>query len=254
MPIYAQNEKGYLNLLKLLSIAHLESETGLMPEIGLDDLLLHSSDLILLSGGPDGPVGRALLQGNKELAIQLIGRLQTGFDGRFYIDGDVFDMDSRANLTEARRQSSRVALIRAVRDDQAIVFSPKGYLYTINVFTDIDCTYCRKLHSEIAELNRLGVRVRYLMYPRSGPGSEAWQKAESVWCSPDRNDALTRAKRGEAVEPRSCENPVAAQYELGRELGIRGTPGIITDNGEYITGYLPAPRLVEHLKALATAG
>lgn len=181
-----------------------------------------------------------------------IGYVST--DGRFYIDGDVFEMESRANLTEARRQASRATLIKAVRDDRAIVFSPKGYLYTINVFTDIDCGYCRKLHSEMAELNRLGVRVRYLMFPRNGPGSEAWVKAESVWCSADRNDALTRAKRGEAVEPRSCDNPVAEQYELGRQLGIRGTPGIVTENGEYIAGYLPAPRLVEHLKALSPTG
>jgi len=175
-------------------------------------------------------------------------------DGRFYIDGDVFDMQSRANLTEERRVGARAELIKSVRDDQAIVFAPKGSVYTITVFTDIDCGYCRKLHSEMAELNKLGVKVRYLMYPRTGPGTESWKKAESVWCSADRNDALTRAKRGEAVQPRSCENPVAAQFELARKLGIRGTPGIITEQGQYITGYLPAPRMVEHLKMLAGQG
>jgi thiol:disulfide interchange protein DsbC len=171
-------------------------------------------------------------------------------DGRFYIDGDVFDMATRANLTENRRQSSRAALIKGVRDDQTIVFSPKGYKYTVNVFTDIDCGYCRTLHAEIAELNRLGVRVRYLLYPRNGPGSESWAKAEAVWCSADRNDALTRAKRGEQVTAAKCATPVARQYELGRELGIRGTPGIVTERGDYIPGYLPAPRLVERLRQL----
>jgi len=181
-----------------------------------------------------------------------IGYVST--DGRFYIDGDVFDMKTRSNLTESRRKGAREEMVQSIRDDQTIVFSPKGYLYTINVFTDIDCGYCRKLHAEIGELNRLGVRVRYLMYPRSGPGGEAWQKAVSVWCSADRNDSLTRAKRGEAVQARTCDNPVADQFELGQKLGIRGTPGIITESGDYIAGYMPAPRLVEHLKSLAAGG
>lgn len=171
-------------------------------------------------------------------------------DGRFYIDGDVFDMETRDNLTERGRRASRVALLRKVPDEQAIVFAGKGQGITINVFTDIDCGYCRKLHAEMAELNRLGVRVRYLMYPRGGPDSAAWTKAVSVWCSANRGDALTRAKRGEAVKTATCENPVAAQYQLGRDLGIRGTPGIITEQGQYIAGYLPAAQLVEYVKQL----
>jgi thiol:disulfide interchange protein DsbC len=100
---------------------------------------------------------------------------------------------------------------------------------------DIDCTYCRRL-PEISELNRLGIRVRYLMYPRNGPGTEAWRKAEAVWCSADRHDALTRAKRGETIKPGKCETPIAAHYALGQRLGIQGTPGIITDRGEYLAG------------------
>lgn len=172
-------------------------------------------------------------------------------DGRFYVDGDVFDMETRANLTEERRKLGRAALLKGVRDEDTIVFAPKGYKYTVNVFTDVDCGYCRKLHAEITELNRLGIKVRYLMYPRNGPGSEAWTKAEAVWCSANRNDALTRAKRGEVVTAKACDAPVARQFELGRELGIRGTPGIITDRGDYVAGYMPAQRLAEHLKSLA---
>jgi thiol:disulfide interchange protein DsbC len=171
-------------------------------------------------------------------------------DGKFYIDGDLYDMTSSRNLTEQRRQAGRLALLNAVPDSEAIVFSPKDPKYTITVFTDMDCTYCRRLHGEIGELNRLGVRVRYLAYPRSGPGGDGWKKAEAVWCSADRNDALTRAKRGEEIKAPNCKNPVAKQYELGDKVGVRGTPGIVTDKGQYIGGYLPAPRLVAHLKEL----
>jgi thiol:disulfide interchange protein DsbC len=189
--------------------------------------------------------------------LEVVSGSEIGYvseDGRFYVDGDVFDMETRANLTENRRATGRVALLKGVRDQDAIVFAPKDYKYTIDVFTDVDCTFCRKLHSEIAELNRLGIRVRYLMWPRGGPGSAAWKKAEAVMCSADRNDALTRAKRGEEIPARECANPVASQYELGRALGIHGTPGIFTEQGNYIAGYLPAERLLEHLKDLAGPG
>ncbi len=171
-------------------------------------------------------------------------------DGRFYVDGDVFDMTSRQNLTEERRKQGRLAVLAGVADDDTILFGPTGPVrYTLTVFTDIDCTYCRRMHKEIAEFNRLGIRVRYLMFPRNGPGTEAWKKAEAVWCSSDRRDALTRAKRGETVTAGRCETPVAAHYALGRKLGIHGTPGIITDKGEYLAGYMPAANMAEYLSS-----
>lgn len=169
-------------------------------------------------------------------------------DGRFYVDGDVFDMQSKKNLTETRRQEGRLSLLATIADGDAIVFAPAGAAkHTVTVFTDVDCTYCRRLHHEMAELNRLGIRIRYLLYPRGGPGTETWKKAEAVWCSPDRKDAITRAKRGEALKAGRCETPIAAHYALGQRMGIRGTPGIITDQGEYLAGYLPAAQMAAYL-------
>lgn len=175
-------------------------------------------------------------------------------DGRFYVDGDVFDMESKHNFTEERRRTGRLAILAGVKDAEAIVFSPAGPVrHTLTVFTDIDCTYCRRMHQSMAEFNRLGFRVRYLMFPRNGPDTDAWRKAEAVWCSPDRREALTRAKRGENLKAARCDTPVAAQYELGRKLGIHGTPGIITDTGEYLAGYMPPANLVEYLSEPASA-
>ncbi|MBS0396002.1 MAG: DsbC family protein [Proteobacteria bacterium] len=176
-------------------------------------------------------------------------------DGRYAFTGDLFETDKGRNLTEARRTESRQAALRTVTDDDAIVFSPKAPRYTINVFTDVDCQYCRKLHSEIAEYNRLGIKVRYLFYPRSGPGTDSWRKAEVVWCSTNRQEALTRAKLGNEVPGKGCKNtPVARTYALGQELGIRGTPGIFTDRGDYLPGYYPPAELVQKLKALEGGG
>lgn len=175
-------------------------------------------------------------------------------DGRFYVDGDVFDMQTRRNLTDQRRKEGRVALLKGIQDSDAIVFGPKDAKYTLDVFTDVDCTYCRKLHSQIDQFNSLGIKVRYLMFPRSGPGSPAWQQAQAVWCSADRRDALTRAKRGEHVEAKACKDTIAKQYALGEELGVRGTPGIFTEEGEYIAGYMPPAQLLQHLKSLDDRG
>src|SRR5271170_1664333 len=176
-------------------------------------------------------------------------------DGKYFIDGNVYDMKSRDNLTEALRTHARVALINAVPESQMVIFSPPNPKYTLTVFTDVDCQYCRKLHSEIAELNRLGIRVRYMFFPRSGPGTESWRKAEVVWCSADRNEALTRAKTGAELDMnKTCgPTPVAREYQLGQSIGVRGTPAIVTDGGDFIEGYMPPRELLEAIKRLQVA-
>jgi thiol:disulfide interchange protein DsbC len=176
-------------------------------------------------------------------------------DGKYFLDGNLYDLDSRENLTEVERTRARVALIGAVPESQMVIFGPKNPLYTITVFTDVDCAYCRKLHSEMAELNRLGVRVRYMFFPRSGPNTESWKKAEVVWCSADRNEALTRAKAGAQLDmSKTCAmTPVAREYALGQSIGVRGTPAIVTEKGDYLEGYLPPRELVQQIKDLQLA-
>jgi thiol:disulfide interchange protein DsbC len=171
-------------------------------------------------------------------------------DGKYAISGDLYDVGRNDNLTEVRRRDIRLKLLASVPESDMLIFSPRDPKYTVTVFTDVDCAFCRKLHSQIAEYNRLGVRVRYMFYPRSGPNTESWTKAEQVWCSTNRNDALTRAKRGEELKsPKSCGNsPVGRDYEMGKQFDIRGTPAIVMNNGEMLGGYLSPMQLVEHLQ------
>jgi thiol:disulfide interchange protein DsbC len=171
-------------------------------------------------------------------------------DGKYAFAGDLFDIGSDTNVSERRRRDLRVQLMNGVPESQMVVFSPKDPKYTVTVFTDVDCGYCRKLHSEMAKYNELGIRVRYLFYPRSGPNTESWAKAEAVWCAADRNEALTRAKRGEVVKSPKCANtPVARDFELGQEVGLRGTPAILLPNGDLLGGYLPPAMLVKRLES-----
>ena len=170
-------------------------------------------------------------------------------DGKYAFTGDLIDLGTNANITEQHRRELRVKAIAAFPESEMLVFGPKDPKYTVTVFTDVDCPYCRKLHSQMAEYNRLGIRVRYLLYPRTGPNTVAWTKAEQVWCSTDRNAALTRAKLGEELKTKPCaNNPVAASYALGQDFALEGTPAIVTANGEMLPGYVPPDVLAKHLQ------
>ena len=143
-------------------------------------------------------------------------------DGKYAINGDLYDIAKDNNLTEAHRRELRAQMIAAFPESQMLIFGPQDAKYTVTVFTDVDCAFCRKLHSQIAEYNRLGIRVRYLLYPRTGPNTSSWTKAEQVWCSPDRNDALTRAKLGQDLKTKPCtDNPVAHSFNSVRTSRCR---------------------------------
>jgi len=140
-------------------------------------------------------------------------------DGKHLLSGNVYDLDTQVNLTAARRNAARAKALAAVKDDQMIVFGPANSKMTVTIFTDIDCGYCRRFHSQIAEISKAGVRVRYMMFPRTGPGTESWRKAESVWCAKDRRDALTRAKKGEELKTKSCADAESIKDAVGVRRG-----------------------------------
>lgn len=171
-------------------------------------------------------------------------------DGKYAFSGDLIELAANRNLTETHKRELRSKAIGTIPESQMLVFGPREPKYTVTVFTDVDCGYCRQLHSQIAQYNQLGIKVRYLFFPRTGPNTESWTKAEEVWCSSNRNEALTLAKRGAPLQAKACpNNPVARHYALGRDFGLEGTPAIILADGELIGGYLPPGELVQHLRA-----
>ena len=169
-------------------------------------------------------------------------------DGRYLIQGRMFDLVDKKDLTEEKLAVAKAAMINAVSVDEMIIFKAPMQKYVINIFTDIDCGYCRKLHSEIDQYMAAGITVRYLFFPRAGKDSESYKKAVSVWCADDRNAALTAAKSGSNPPPeKTCENPVDEHMALGDELGVRGTPMMISPKGTVYPGYMPAKKLAEAL-------
>ena len=164
-------------------------------------------------------------------------------DGRYLIQGKLIDLETRAEITEARLGELKVAALDKIDESQMVIYGPDDAKYQITVFTDIDCGYCRKLHSEMEQYNAQGIRIRYLFYPRSGIPSASYDKAVSVWCADDRKAAMNRAKAGGEVPAKTCDNPVAEQYALGQTMRIQGTPALILEDGEILPGYVPADKL-----------
>lgn len=168
-------------------------------------------------------------------------------DGSHLIAGDLYSVGPQGfdNRTEDLRAAKRVGMLDEVSTSDMIVFPAQGETRgVINVFTDVDCGFCRRLHREVPALNAMGVEVRYLAYPRAGLDSRSAQKLVWAWCAKDRQTALTREKNDQPIEQRSCANPVAAEYRLGQRMGVRGTPAIFLADGTMLPGYMPAHALV----------
>ena len=172
-------------------------------------------------------------------------------DGRYLLQGDMIDLDNQVNLSEQARNEGRRDVMSSVTDDQAIMFSPADVKYSITVFTDVDCTYCRKLHSQIDEYLAAGIEIRYMLYPRGGPASSSWKTSEEVWCARDRNKALTAAKQDRNFETNKCDaSTITKHYMLGQNVGLTGTPAIVFEDGTLLSGYLPPAALAGRLQLI----
>jgi thiol:disulfide interchange protein DsbC len=161
--------------------------------------------------------------------------------------GQLFDSKQNINHSAEAKKLRVGKLMSNLDTSEMIVFGPESADRYINVFTDVDCGYCRKLHSEIDAINAAGIQVRYMAFPRSGIGSKTYNTMVAVWCSQDQQSALTEAKQGRYPKTISCANPVSEQYTLGQQVGVAGTPTIITDTGEMIPGYVPAATLAARM-------
>ncbi|WP_374706536.1 DsbC family protein [Marinobacter sp. F4206] len=179
--------------------------------------------------------------------------IYTTADGQYLLTGDLLKITDNgiANVTEQARAGQREKVMAAFGGDGVIRFPADGEeKAVIDVFTDIDCPYCRKLHDEVPKLNAYGITVNYYAFPRSGPGTPSFKKYVSVWCAEDQQAAMDAAKAGRSVESASCENPVLEQYQLGGRVGVTGTPAIVLEDGNMVRGYVPADNLAKGLGLL----
>ena len=194
-----------------------------------------------------GPVKESELEGFIKTSIVEGPPIYVTLDGSYFIAGSIYEVGDTeiVDLAERELEQERKVQMASLRPEDMIVFSPEGEVKSaVYVFTDVDCYYCQKLHAEIDEINALGIEVRYLAYPRKGIGSDTYRKIASAWCADDPNEALTDLKAGRSIDDNVCQpNPVAAQYDLGGRVGVRGTPAMVTEDGRLMPGYRPAATL-----------
>lgn len=208
----------------------------------------------LAEADPNMPIASitpSIAPGLYEVTLAAGMTLFTTIDGEYFVLGDLYSVGTAglANVSEQRRSDQRASLLAAVPEDDMVIFAPAGEVRaTVTVFTDVDCFYCQKFHSEVPDLNDIGVRVRYLAWPRSGVGGESYRKIASAWCSDNPQQALTQLKRKRDVPDNVCPgNPVADQMALGEKVGVRGTPAIVLENGTLLGGYVPHRTLAAQL-------
>ena len=168
-------------------------------------------------------------------------------DGKYFLAGDLINLETRENVSDVAKQSVRLGLLKR-QDNKPVIFKAKDEKHVLTVFTDIDCPYCAKLHREVPQLNAKGISVEYLMFPRAGLRSPSYTKAVSMWCADDNMQSMTDAKERKPIQSKTCLNPIADQYNLGGEIGVTGTPALITETGRLIPGYMPADRLAAMLE------
>lgn len=178
-------------------------------------------------------------------------------DGKFLIfGGTLLGIEAQpVNLTQlsklefdAQRAPLRAAELAKLDKKSMLTFAATKQKYEINVFTDIDCGYCQKLHKDVPALNQLGITVHYLAYPRAGLNTPSHQKLINVWCADDPQKAMTAAKNRQALPQKSCDNELERHYELVRKFGLSGTPAIVLNDGTLVGGYVPPQQLLEILQ------
>jgi thiol:disulfide interchange protein DsbC len=200
-----------------------------------------------IPGTPIDGIQQSPIPGYSEVAIG--GRVvYVSNDGKYIFQGSLVRLEDRVDLTEASQAVLRRAELAGVGPERRIVFKAKGtQRHRVTVFTDIDCGFCRKLHSQIADYNARGITVEYLFFPRAGLNSESYDKAVNVWCAANRNQALTDAKLDKPLANRTCANPIAAEFKLGQKIGVDGTPAVFMDDGTHVGGYLAPDEMLAKL-------
>jgi thiol:disulfide interchange protein DsbC len=192
-------------------------------------------------------VRKSAMPGLLEVELNSGELLLSDAGGDFLLTGDLYRTTETGlqNLSAENRKGKVVEMIAAIPEAEMIIYNPRQQKASITVFTDADCTYCRKLHADMDEILERGIQVRYMAFPRGGSASTVFPKMISIWCAQDRNEALDQAKRGQNLPERSCDNPVLKHFELGNQIGISGTPALVLKDGTVIPGYLDVERLAE---------
>ena len=186
--------------------------------------------------GVDG-ILEVLMEGNRIV--------YTDTSGKHLFNGHLFDIDAHEDLTERRIEAlTRVDVKQLPLGDAFDVVRGDGkrQLY---LFEDPDCPYCKKFEEQLPKINNVTLHV--FLYPLTTIHPHAYEHAQSVWCSKDRQKTWAD-KMLKGIDPPTakCANPIDRNLALGDKLHIDGTPTIVFADGRVRAGSMSAEDL-EHL-------
>lgn len=194
------------------------------------------------------------LTGIYEVELKTGELLYADKQGKYILLGNLLqfnDDEGFVNLAAKKRAGIRQRQLKEVPSEEMVIYPAAGEQKAkIYVFTDVDCGYCRKLHQEVPKLNKMGIEVVYLAFPRQGPGTNTYRNMVSIWCAEqgkERRAAMDAAKGGGLIPMKKCDAPVMKQFELGQRMGVNGTPAIVFSTGQLIPGYAPAEQIAAML-------
>ena len=217
-----------------------------------EEIIRNSLEKILPAGSEIESIQESSILGLYSVYYGDLEPIYVTKDGNFFIYGDIYkiNIDSISNITDLEISKRRSIILSNLKSSELISFKSKNEKYSVTVFTDVDCGYCRKLHNQIEEYNKLGITINYAAFPRSGLGTDSFTKMVSAWCSGNTKLSLTRLKNNKEVDANFCDNqPVSKHYAIGKKLGVTGTPAIFSTDGILIPGYLSPEDLLTKLKS-----
>jgi thiol:disulfide interchange protein DsbC len=176
--------------------------------------------------------------------------LYTDAAGDLGLFGNLVDLKTRTNLTEARQNELNVVDFAALPLDKAIVKVKGKGTRKMAVFTDPDCPYCKRLENELKNVDDVIVYV--FLYPIAQLHPDAPRKARAVWCAADPVgawDALMLQGKEPPTAAESCKDPIGDIAKVAEQLNIQGTPGLVFSSGRLVPGAIGAKQIEELLDA-----
>ncbi|WP_298973440.1 DNA polymerase III subunit alpha [uncultured Roseobacter sp.] len=137
--LLAQSEAGYENLMKLNSCLYID-KGGALPQVSLDELQAHAADVICLTGGPEGPVGKLLQAGQRPAAQDLMDRLKSVFADRLYVE--LQRHPNEGGQPEAERLTERGFVEMAYAMDVPLVATNDVYFPKSEMYEAHDALIC----------------------------------------------------------------------------------------------------------------
>jgi thiol:disulfide interchange protein DsbC len=217
-----------------------------------EEIIRNSLEKILPAGSEIESIQESFIPGLYSVYYGDLEPIYVTKDGNFFIYGDIYkiNIDSISNITDLEISKRRSIILSNLKPSELISFKSKNEKYSVTIFTDVDCGYCRKLHNQVEEYNNLGITINYAAFPRSGLGTDSFTKMVNAWCSDNTKLSLTRLKNNKEVDANFCDNqPVSKHYAIGKKLGVTGTPAIFSTDGILIPGYLSPEDLLTKLKS-----